>query len=247
MKQHSRILLALGILIVCASVLPALSGTADGFAAAGINLAMSTSVNLNLSQLYQRAVQKKKEIQHQKLYSLVTLPAAINAAGGISFFGDTESTVGRQRTNMTRPNEIPGGTNYEIHGIGIKFTASPTVTFTNINTAVRDAWFQLKINNSERLVRHLTEFFPSATVNPSFSAAAGDNPVVPQVGVSFILPLAIPIPLVGAVNFTSQVFFITDAGTSLGNTVMGMYFDGLIDRGSVTLDLGPVDREMAQG
>jgi hypothetical protein len=181
---------------------------------------------------------KGLEVQHQKLYDLVTLPAAINAAGGIQFFGDTESAVGRQRTNLTRNNEVPGRTNYEIHGLGVKFTAAPTVVFSSVNDAVRDGWLELYINNSLRLVRHLTEFWPAVSYNPSFSAAAGDNPIVPHVGMYFILPLAIPIPLQGAVNFRVTVFFITNVA-ALGSTVMGCYLDGLIDRGPVQLDQTP--------
>jgi len=196
-------------------------------------------INLQISQMYRAAVAQRLEVQDQSLYSLVTLPAAINPAGGIAFFGDTEAAVGRQRTNLTRSNEVPGRTNYEVHGIGIKFTAAPTVLFSSINDAVRDAYLEFQTNNALRRVFHLSEFFPAAEVSHSFSAAAGDNPFVSHVGTYFVRNIALPVLLLGGVNFSVRIYFTTNVA-ALGNTVMGVYFEGIIDRGNIKLDQTPV-------
>lgn len=203
------------------------------------------------SQLWRKGV----EVQDYTLYSLVTLPAAINAANGILFFGDTESTVGRQRTNMTRSNEVPGKTNFEVFGIGIKFLAPLTVVYSSFNDAIRDAFVQLLVNNAERRVYHLSEFIPSAVIAPSFSAAAGDNPVLTHQGVSFLLPVDPTILLQGGVSVVLRIFFITNVA-ALGSTVVGVYFNGLLDRGDIVLDqtpqgqvsqLAPVNRNVLPG
>lgn len=200
---------------------------------------MYNPIRLSLSQLFAAGQQAGLEVQDQTLYSLVTLPAAINPSGGINFFGDSESAVGAQRTNLTEPNKVPSRLNYEIHGVAIKFTAAPTVLYTSINDAVRDAYMSIVVANSERKRYHLTEFLPTTYMAPSFSAAAGDNPVLAEQGISFYRPLALPIPLQGGVNFTVRVFFVTNVA-ALGSTVMGVYFGGLIDRGNVKLDQSPV-------
>lgn len=176
-----------------------------------------------------------KEIQDWDLYSLITLPAAINAAAGNLFFGDTEGTVGRQRTNMTRPGEVPGGTQFEVFGIGIKFLPPLTVLWTSINDALRDAWLVVKVNNSERWVKHLSAFFPATAITPSFSAAAGDNPVITDMGTYYQRPVDPTIVLQGGIAFEVRVFFNTNVAP-LGSTVMGVVLNGLLDRGQIQLD-----------
>lgn len=188
-------------------------------------------LNLNLSKLFRSGV----EVQHNMLYSLVTLPATITATNGILFFGDTEGSVGRHRTNLTKPNEAPGSANFEIHGIGVKFTAAPTVLWTALNDATRDSFMVLIVNGAERLVKHLGEFLPAMAVLPSFSAAAGDNPVITHQGPYFVVPIELPILLPRGVNFTLRVFFATQVA-SIGSTVMGVFLNGLIDKGAIDLD-----------
>lgn len=193
------------------------------------------SARTNRSQLWQTA----KEMQDYSLYSFVTLPAAINASNGILFFGDTESTVGRQRTNMTRANEVPGKTNFEIFGIGLKFAPPLTVLWTTINDAIRDAFVVVLVNQAERRVYHAHEFFPATAITPSFSAAAGDNPVVTHQGGSYLLPVDPSIVVQGGVQFIVRVFFATNVA-ALGSTVMGVVCNGLIDRGDIQLDATPI-------
>lgn len=199
-----------------------------------------TSQRVQRSQLWRPGV----ELQDNSLYSLVTLPTPITAANGVLFFGDTEATVGRQRTNMTRSNEVPGKTNFEAFGIGIKFHAPLTVVYQDVLTAIRDAWLELRVNNSERRVYHLSEFFPHLTVNPSFSAAAGDNPVLTHQGTYFEVPIDPTIVFQGGVSLIVRVFFATAMAT-LSATVMGVYFNGLIDRGDVKLDQTPLAQSAA--
>jgi len=176
------------------------------------------------------------EIQDARLYSYITLPAAINPANGNLFFADIEGTVGRQRTNMTRSGEVPGQTNFEIFGIGIKFLAPLTVLYTSYRTAILDAWAQLKVNQSERWVSHLGGLVESASViAPSFSAAAGDNPVMTQQSLSFVVPVDPTILIQGGVQFEFRIYFATNVA-ALGSTVMGVEFLGLLDRGDIQLD-----------
>lgn len=186
------------------------------------------------SQLWQTG----KELQDYSLYSFVTLPATITTANGILFFGDTESTVGRQRTNMTRANEVPGKTQFEVFGIGLKFAPPLTVLFTAINDAIRDAFVVVLVNQAERRVYHMHEFFPFTAVAPSFSAAAGDNPVLTHQGASYLLPVDPTIVIQGGVQVMVRVFFTTQVA-SIGSTVMGVVMNGLIDRGDIQLDATP--------
>ena len=178
------------------------------------------------------------EVQHQPLYSFVTLPAAINPAGGINFFGDAEATVGTQRTNLTRPNQVPNGTNFEMHGIRIIFAAPITVVFTSYNTAVRDAFLILTVGTSQRLKLHLRNFLPATIYAPSFSAAAADNPIVTEQGFESSIQLLCPILLQQQTNFGVNIVFVTDVA-ALGSTVMGVQLEGILDRGNIKLDQSP--------
>jgi hypothetical protein len=210
----------------------------------GMALAMNP-INLGVSQMFNQGAQaawrlgQPLEIQDQPLYSLITLPAAINPAGGNNFFADAAATVGLQRTNLTRPNQVPPGTNFEIHGIRIFFLAPITVLFTSYVTAIRDAFLVLTVNNSQRLTRHLRDFTVGTIYAPSVSAAAGDNPIVTDQGIDGVFALALPIPLQGATTFGVTVTFITDVA-ALGSTVMGVELLGLLDRGNIKLDQSPV-------
>lgn len=234
--RHSR-LASFAILALVIGVLFAGDFVLASCAVAGTSLAMVTIVSprTQRSQLWQTG----HELQDYGLYSLITLPAAINPANGNLFFGDTETTVGRQRTNLTRPGEVPGKTNFEIFGIGIKFLAPLTVLYTSFQDAIRDAWIQFQVNNAERWVRHLSEFIPATVTAPSFSAAAGDNPVITHQGLNFTMPVDPTIVLQGGVNFTVRIFFFTNVA-ALGNTVVGVYFTGLLDRGAIQLDQQPL-------
>jgi hypothetical protein len=189
------------------------------------------SARTQRSQLWREGV----ELQDYTLYSLITLPAAINPANGNLFFGDTESAVGRQRTNLTRPNEVPGKTNFEIFGVRIKFLAPITVVMSSYLTAIRDAYCVLSVNNAERRVYHLSEFLPATIHAPSFSAAAGDHPIVTHLGQTFDYPMDPTVVLQGGVAFTFRIFFVTDVA-ALGSTVLGVYFNGFLDRGNIKLD-----------
>lgn len=178
------------------------------------------------------------ELQDQPLYSLVTLPTPLTAAGGVSFFGDTVATVTLDRTNLDRPNQVPIGSTFECHGVGIRFLAPLTVVYSSFNTAMRDAYLQLTVNNSQRLTKHLSEFVSSSVLAPSFSAAAGDNPVLTQQGLDYYVNLALPISINSLTSFNIKVFFLTDVA-ALNATVMGVYMAGLLNRGNIKLDSSP--------
>lgn len=193
------------------------------------------SPRVQRSQLWRNGI----ELQDQSLYSYVALPTPLTAAGGVLFFGDTESTVGRQRTNMTRANEVPGKTNFEIFGIGIKFLPPLTVLWADVLLAMRGAYLTLTVNNSERRVYHLSEFFPASVIAPSFSAAAGDNPVLIQQGTTYLHALDPTIVLQGGVSVVVRIFFTVDSAP-LNTTIAGVIFNGLIDRGNVQLDQTPM-------
>lgn len=197
-------------------------------------------INLNVSPLF-NAAQKMGvylELQDQPLYSLVTLPTPLTAAGGVSFFGDTIATVTPDRTNLDRPQQVPVGSTFEIHGIGIRFLAPITVLYTSFNTAMRDAWMELTVNQSLRNRLHLSQFVSSAVIAPSVSAAAGDSPVLTQVGLDYYINLAVPITINSITNFFIKVYFATDVA-AINATVMGVYLAGLLNRGNVKLDSSP--------
>lgn len=193
------------------------------------------SPRLQRSQLLQNAG-GDFELQDSEQYSLVTLPAAINPSGGVLFFGDTESAVGRARTNMTRAGEIPEKNAFEIFGVGLKFLPPFTVLWTSVLDAMRDAYITLVVNQSERGSWHMSRWFPSVALTPSEAAAANDVPVNTAVGRDFYKPMDPSIVLWGGVNFQLRVFFTTNV-PALANTVLGVYFNGLMARGGVKLDV----------
>lgn len=201
-------------------------------------------INLNRSQMMAAAQQiaqsggQSLEVQDFPLYSFVTLPTPLTGAG-VQFFGDTISTVGLQRTNLTRPNQMLPGTNYEIHGMRLVFAAPLTVVFSSFNTALLGAAIQIFVNNTLRFQRQCRSFLPASIYAPSFSAAAGDNPIITDMGYDGIYPLSVPIPLQGETNFSVTITFATDVA-ALNATVMGVEFLGLIDRGNIKVDQTPV-------
>jgi hypothetical protein len=202
------------------------------------------SINLQRSQMMAASQQLAAsgqgalEVQDFPLYSYVTLPTPLTGAG-VQFFGDTIASVGIQRTNMTRPNQPIPGTNYEVHGIRVIFAAPLTVVFSSFNTAILGAAISIFVNNTLRFQRHLRSFLPASIYAPSFSAAAGDNPVVTDQGYDGVYPLALAIPIQGETNFSVTITFATDVA-ALNATVMGVEFQGLLDRGNIKVDQTPV-------
>lgn len=197
-------------------------------------------VKLSVSPIFEAAKSQGTylELQDQSLYSLITLPTPLTAAGGVAFFGDTIATVTPDRTNLDRSNQVPIGSTYEIHGIGIKFLAPLTVVFASFVTATRDAWLELFVNNSLRFRAHLREFLQAVAYAPSFSAAAGDSPIVTDQGIDGWRDLALPITINDYTNFNVRIFFATDVA-ALNNTVAGVWLGGIINRGNIKLDSTP--------
>lgn len=234
----------LGVLIVVVTALAAAHFLDPLFAIPGLALAMNP-INLGMSQMFNQGAREAfmagqpLELQDQPLYSLITLGAVINPAGGNNFFADASATVGLQRTNLTRPNQVPPGTNFECHGIRIFFLAPLTVVFADFVTAIRDGFLVLTVNNSQRLTRHLRDFTVGTIYAPSFSAAAGDNPVVTDQGIDGVFNLALPITIQDRTTFGVNITFVTNVA-SLAATVMGVELLGIMDRGNIKLDLSPV-------
>lgn len=245
MKKRNIVLESLSIVAMVAMALVVTNVISPLFAIPGMALALNPFFVFQVSKQIEGAraaamAGQPLELQYQPLWSYVTLPAALNAAGGINFFGDAEATVGTQRTNLTRPNQVPNGTNYEVHGIRIIFSSVPvTVLWTSFITALRDAYLVFKVGTSDRLKLHGRSFLPSTIYAPSVSAAAGDNPVLTEQGYEAVIQLILPIPLADQTNFGVNMVFTTDVA-ALGNTVMGVQLEGLIDRGNIKPDQSPV-------
>lgn len=242
-ERRPRISAVLALVAIVFSALAATQVISPWFGIPGMALALNPFFVYQSSKMVQGALEADRlgqplELQDQPLYSYVTLPAAINPAQGINFFGDAEATVGAQRTNLTRPNQVPNGTKFEMHGIRVIFAAPLTVLFTSYNTAIRDAFLTLTVGTSRRIQLHLRNFIQQTIIAPSFSAAAGDNPILTEQGYEAAKQLLFPILIQDQTNFGVNITFVTDVA-ALGSTVMGVQLEGILDRGNIKLDQSP--------
>lgn len=169
------------------------------------------------------------------LYSIK--PTGTNTNTTYNFFDETEQMVGKQRSNLTIPNQLSRNwIKFTVYGIGIRFFNALNVS--GLMQFFRDSYYVFKVSDHELKFGHLSEFLHSnAYVYKDYTATEGTTSTTIRTlnwvgegnGIYNGLLTGLEIVIPSGVSFVFSITCTSDI-TSMQNVNLGVFLKGKLER-----------------